>query len=499
MSMLDVCVRGTLLLGLGFAGLGVLRRSSAAARHLLLASTLVGLLALPVLSLVVPSLTVTVPAALNASPAPVNPTRETPSVDAAAAVVRPYATTPDASPSPAIDTRPAVSLWWLLWALGAAAVVARLALGLWRVRRLVARTTVVSQPEWTRLVSRVSRSIGLRRRVALHMGPAGAVPMTCGSLHPIVILPADAQWWDDERRTVVLTHELAHVRRFDVLTHLVGQLAVAAFWFHPLVWLAAARMRAECERACDDLVLTAGVRPSRYAGDLLELVQTLRGTAAPAVAALAMGRRTEIEARLLAILDGAARRGPLGSRRIAVALGAAAAAVGTLAAVHPVSASPIAVVAFTPVRVVGAPVDDDRRRRVPPEIALANRATDAASLGSDAAKRGALLQVARLYCGHDTLRRAFFAATRTIGSDVERRRVLVGLLGSGKRDAATVVAVLRSTAAMASDADKAIVLRRVAEGDALADRAVRREFVAAANTIASSVDRADVLASAGET
>jgi hypothetical protein len=243
-------------------------------------------------------------------------------------------------------------------------------------------------------------------------------------------------------------------------------------------------------------VLTAGVRPSRYAGDLLELVETLRGTAAPAVAALAMGRRTEIEARLLAILDGAARRGPLGSRRIAVALGVAAVAVGTLAAVHPVSSSPVAVVALTPVR-VGAPMDDDRRH-VPPEIVLANRATDAASLGSDAAKRGALLQVARLYCGHDTLRRAFFAATRTIGSDVERRRVLVGLLGSGKRDAATVVAILRSTGAMASDADKVIVLRRVAQADAFADRAVRREFVTAANTIASSASRANVLMSAGE-
>jgi beta-lactamase regulating signal transducer with metallopeptidase domain len=393
-----------------------------------------------------------------------------------------------------------VRLWWVLWTLGAVAVVARLAVGLSRVRLLVRRTTVVTEPEWTRRLGRVSHRLGLTRPVSLRMGAAGAVPVTCGILHPIVILPADAESWDDERRTLVLTHELAHVRRCDVLTHLVGQLAVAAFWFHPLAWLAAARMRLECERACDDLVLTAGVRPSRYAGDLLALVQTLRGSSAPAVAALAMARQTDIETRLVAILDGAVRRGPMGPRWIAAAMSVAAVAVATLAVVHPVSATPIPasasrgaimllpVVTLPAVRVVPPDAGD-----VPRDVALADAAFAAAALPSDAAKRSVLLNIAPRYCGRDVLRRAFFTATGTIASDTERRRVLLGVLGKGGRDAATVVAILHSVGAMSSDDDKALVLRTVAGVDLLADPAVRREFFAATNTVASSGTRAAIL------
>jgi bla regulator protein blaR1 len=469
MNVLDVCVRATILLGLAGVAAVVLQRASAAARHLLWASTLSGLLVLPALYLLVPALPVAVPAVSASVPvdrmvdevvdrvldAPVGVGRAGP----AQAVNAP------ASPSP-------VSLAWVLvvvWGVGAAAIVARLGLGLWRVRSFVGGTTEVVDAEWVVLMSQVSRRLGVRRRVGLRMTAAGAVPVTCGMVRPTVIVPADAMAWDPERRLLVAMHEMAHVRRLDVATHVVGQLALAIFWFHPLAWLAATRMRLECERACDDLVLAAGVRPSRYAGDLLALVDTLRAPGGPAaVAALAMGRRTEIEARLVAILDAAVRRGPIGAGRMVAALGVAAVAVGTMAAVRPVVAHELALVTLQAVRVVGAPVDDDGARapvavhHVRPEIVLANAATDASRLGTDADKRRALLDVARRYCGHDTLRVAFFAATRTIGSDVERRRVLVGLLEHGAHDGATVAAIVSSAQAMTSDSDRAIVLRAVA-------------------------------------
>lgn len=362
--MIDACIRATLLLSLAFACAAVLRHSSAAARHLVWASTLSGLLALPLISLVAPSLRITVPALVlpgigqvvtaslpadpvdatgtNTRQATVVPSRPVTSRTnhavtlsdaagargtgnerrAAAAGAEAEAANPMALLHEATMLwRLPLLLWWVIWALGAAAIVARLALGLSRMSLIVRRATIVTQPEWSGLLDRVSHRLGLYRRIELRMGPAGESPVTCGVLHPVVILPADAESWDDERRTLVLTHELAHVRRFDILTHLIGQLAVAVFWFHPLAWLAASRMCVERERACDDLVLAAGARPSHYARDLLTLVHTLHGSAAPAVAALGIARRTEIEGRLVAILDGAVRREPIGPRRVAVAAG----------------------------------------------------------------------------------------------------------------------------------------------------------------------------------
>src|SRR5439155_1479877 len=153
-----------------------------------------------------------------------------------------------------------------------------------------------------------SRQYGIERPVVLLENAETDVPVTWGIVYPVILLPSTAAQWDEEQRIAVLTHELAHVKRFDALTQLVAQLALALLWFHPLVWMAVRRMRLEREHACDDFVLVAGARPSRYADDLLGLARRLTRPTAPAAAALAMARRSELEGRLLAILDPATKR-----------------------------------------------------------------------------------------------------------------------------------------------------------------------------------------------
>jgi hypothetical protein len=87
----------------------------------------------------------------------------------------------------------------------------------------------------------------------------------------------------------------------------------ALLWFHPLMWLAARKLRAECERACGDLVLECGVRASDYAEDLLRF---LVARATPS-AALSIARRSELEDRVRAIFNEKANRQPI-SRRVII-------------------------------------------------------------------------------------------------------------------------------------------------------------------------------------
>ncbi len=117
------------------------------------------------------------------------------------------------------------------------------------------------------------------------------------------MLPAGGDAWSESRRRHALLHEQAHLDRHDAVTALIARMACAMHWFNPLVWLAAAQLRMLQEKACDDAVLRAGVRPSDYAQFLLDLASRRRGEAiSPAV--LGMIGCSPLQTRIRSILDG---------------------------------------------------------------------------------------------------------------------------------------------------------------------------------------------------
>ncbi len=323
----DAAVRSAVLLaGAGLLATGA-HRAPAAMRHLIWAVALATSLALPAVSGRVPSITMVVPeslASLVARPAsvidPPAAATSTPRTPPPPPERTDGAATPREEPtgSPIGSTtrspaRPAASpLDWptallLLWSAGALFVVLRFTVGLGTARWMSRAATTIDDPSWRHLAHDLSDRLGLVRTVRLLRSGRANVPMTWGWSRPVVLLPAGADDWPVECRTAVLAHELAHVQRRDCAVQAVAQLACAVYWFNPLVWLAARRLRVERERACDDQVLTMGMRPSDYAKHLLNIAhsQPMEWAAA---ATMAMARRSELEGRLMAILDPEARR-----------------------------------------------------------------------------------------------------------------------------------------------------------------------------------------------
>lgn len=230
------------------------------------------------------------------------------------------------------------ALFWV-WLIGAIAVLSQLVTGAVGVLFLARRATPVRDQRWRDLSDEIGDRLFLTRDVHLLKSRDTSMPMTWGGMNPVVLLPTDADTWSEERQRCVLTHELAHIKRWDCATQGVAQLACAIYWFNPLVWLAAKRLRIEREKACDDYVISGGMQGSNYAGHLLEIARSLKASFLPPLGAVSMARPSQLESRVLAILDPAPRKHRFStSARVLVAV-LTLGVIFPLAAMVPVSES----------------------------------------------------------------------------------------------------------------------------------------------------------------
>ena len=268
---MGVALKSTAVLGAAWVAAFVLRKRSAAARHLVWTAAFAALLALPFLSVWLPVLPVPGAGAVLDSGL-VFQTTATARADAIGAARNPQgssAAEPARSAPWRLDWR--LSLM-LLWAAGGAVGLTQMLVNCARISRL--RCAARPSPD-RHLSVELAQALGIRDAVdVLEMGGA-AMPMTFGFLRPAVFLPSDAAEWSEERRRIVLLHELAHVRRGDVAAQMVARLALILNWWNPLAWTAWREFLKERERATDDLVLNAGARASDYAGHLLEVARAM--------------------------------------------------------------------------------------------------------------------------------------------------------------------------------------------------------------------------------
>jgi len=312
--LVALTLRSTVVLSVAL-GLGLfLRRSSAVARHRLLTLTAVSLLALPFLAWVLPSLELplALPGLEPSSPAPVaalSTPAETMAVLGEQGPPKPgpegaHAAAEDAAPRPGgVDYAAALAVGAVAaWLIGVAAALVYLGRALLRERRLLAASRPLDGP-WLETLEEARRTLGMARPVRLLTSDAIETPLTCGWPRPAVFLPPIAERWTEDRRRLVVQHELVHVVSADGLRHLAWRLVGALYWFHPLARIAERHAGLVGEHACDETVVRLGTRPSVYARHLLEIAGALRGRPAHFASALPMVERNQLERRLVMILD----------------------------------------------------------------------------------------------------------------------------------------------------------------------------------------------------
>ncbi|WP_395090532.1 M56 family metallopeptidase [Armatimonas sp.] len=253
--VLELVLKATVLLALALLlEAVVLRRASGRLKHGVWCTALLALVLLPLTLLAPPLLSVTV---RTHPPAPSLPQGRGEAVIATTTSVTPQVPAPRES-----ESFPWESLLTVGYFIGVGGLLGRLLLDRAQLFNLARRATLAS-------------SVHFPCDFPVHLSPAVPTPLAAGG-RTGVLLPDSAHDWDTERRHVILLHEAAHLRRLDHITLPLALSLQAAWWFHPLVWLAISRFRTAAEAACDEAVVAAGVSPSTYAEHLLETAKSLK-------------------------------------------------------------------------------------------------------------------------------------------------------------------------------------------------------------------------------
>ena len=136
----------------------------------------------------------------------------------------------------------------LVWVLGATALVMRLVLRIRAGRR--------EDQSFMDLQERSGVESFLADGVPVNFDDRYSTPAVQGVLRPRISLPNGLdRLLSQQELDAVLMHELAHARRRDNLISLLYEVAACVLWFHPLVWLAGARMSLYRELSCDESVI----------------------------------------------------------------------------------------------------------------------------------------------------------------------------------------------------------------------------------------------------
>jgi len=322
-------VKATFITAVGLIGAWLARRSRAAVRHAVLAASFAVLLALPVASILIAPIRIAVPAPAQERTAPfifpasIDATQSVAPVVAGAGITSRTARWPVLSP---------LALLFAGWFAGAAFFLLRTIVGLRRVRSL--RRFGLPWHSGQLVAERLALDAGIHRRVEVLLDESLPAPVTCGVVHPAIVLPPDAKNWNGEDLNRAIIHELEHVRRCDWMSHCLARIVCAMYWFHPLVWIAWRQLALEAELSCDEAVL-ARSEATAYADQLVRLARRLSVAQPPA---LAMASRSDLSVRVGSVLDGRRARGRAGASLVAVACAVAAAVVLTMSPLRMVAA-----------------------------------------------------------------------------------------------------------------------------------------------------------------
>ncbi|MFM9058293.1 MAG: M56 family metallopeptidase, partial [Planctomycetaceae bacterium] len=188
------------------------------------------------------------------------------------------------------------------WLVGVGCCGVRPLVG-WAAWRSLRARGVAVPAEVGRMVDRACRRLGVARGVRALATSGIDVPAVAGWLSPVILVPvALVTSLPAAQLESLIVHELAHVRRGDVVVNVLQAVLETLAFYHPAVWWLSGRLRVEREHCCDDLVMAATGGRAEYDRALVA-VEMLRGRRAGLACGAADGSLVSRIRRLVTGVD----------------------------------------------------------------------------------------------------------------------------------------------------------------------------------------------------
>lgn len=239
------------------------------------------------------------------------------------------------TPAPApFDWRGLVTsptLWFGLWAAGAVLWLGRY---VWGYRRFAALVRASARPAGEE-AKQMLDALDPKDRVALLECIHVHTPMLLGVVRPAIVLPRGVE---AHRLEDILSHELTHAKRHDLLYKWLAAAVTSLHWFNPLMAVVRRQISHACELACDEAVTRTMDGPARrhYGETLLALAaRPPRGMGV--LATTLCEEKQQLKERLVTVMKGR-KQGPAAlaaTLALAIALTGCAAISGAVPSASP--------------------------------------------------------------------------------------------------------------------------------------------------------------------
>lgn len=199
----------------------------------------------------------------------------------------------------------------MLWLLGVMAALAfRLAGYRYFVRDIRKNSHPLTDGEISRLGMEMAARLGMKRMPQICESAHVPGPVTVGLRRPVIYLPegiglgSDRSPCQTPELSLVLHHELVHVKRKDLWYKWLYQIILCVHWFNPVLYLVRRQIDIDCELSCDEAVLGELTQEGRsaYGNMLITAAQRSTGAGRSMPATTLLERKKDLKERLGAIL-----------------------------------------------------------------------------------------------------------------------------------------------------------------------------------------------------